>query len=139
VALWHDLSMPSTSVYVSEWVDRPAREVYDYVRDPRNLVHWAHGLGSGVVQVDGKWFMPTPEGQVQVEFAAENPFGVLDHDVTTPSGEVVHVPMRVIPDSRGSEVVFTVRPLPGMTDAELARDAGLVATDLATLKSVLED
>lgn len=130
--------MPSPSVYVSEWIDRPAREVYDYVRDPSNLVHWAQGLGSAVVEVDGAWLMDTPQGQVRVAFAAENPFGVLDHDVTPPSGEVVHVPMRVIPDAEGCEVVFTVRRLPGMTDAELTRDAGLVATDLATLKHLLE-
>jgi len=31
-----------------------------------------------------------------------------------------------------------VRRLPGMTEDELTRDAGLVATDLATLKAVLE-
>jgi hypothetical protein len=35
-------------------------------------------------------------------------------------------------------VVFTLRRAPGMTDAELERDAGLVTADLALLKTVLE-
>ena len=67
-----------------------------------------------------------------------NPFGVLDHEVTLPSGEVVYVPMRVLPDGDGCEVVFTVRRLPDMSDEEFARDAGLVQADLTRLKHVLE-
>ncbi len=71
-------------------------------------------------------------------FAPRNDLGVLDHVVTTPSGAVVHVPMRVVRDGDGAEVVFTVRREPGMTDAEFERDAGLVAADLERLKHLLE-
>jgi len=27
-----------------------------------------------------------------IAFAERNPFGILDHDVTLPTGEVIHVP-----------------------------------------------
>ena len=64
--------------------------------------------------------------------------GVLDHDVTLPSGEVIYNPMRVVPHGDGSEVVFSVRRLPDMSDEDFARDAGLVQADLARLKHVLE-
>jgi hypothetical protein len=40
---------------------------------------------------------------------------VLDHYLTQRSGEVSYVPMRVIADDNGSEVVFTARRRPGMT------------------------
>ena len=130
--------MGPRSRHVSEWINRSAPEVYEYARDPANLVHWAQGLGGSVVEVDGEWFMDSPAGRIRIAFAARNTFGVLDHEVTTPSGDVVQVPMRVIPDGDGCEVLFTVRRLPGMTEDELTRDAGLVATDLATLKAVLE-
>jgi hypothetical protein len=36
-------------------------------------------------------------------------------------------------------VVFTVRRRPGMTEAEFDADAAAVATDLATLKSLVEN
>jgi mannose-6-phosphate isomerase-like protein (cupin superfamily) len=88
--------------------------------------------------VDGHWFVETGSGQVEVAFAQRNPFGVLDHEVTLPSGEVVYVPMRVIPGGSGSEVVFTVRRQPEMSDEEFARDAGLVQADLTRLKRILE-
>lgn len=47
-------------------------------------------------------------------------------------------PMRVMADADHCEVVFTLRRRPGMSDEDLERDAGAVATDLAALKRVLE-
>jgi hypothetical protein len=44
----------------------------------------------------------------------------------------------VVADGNGSEVVFTLRRRPGMTDEEFARDADLVAADLARLRQLLE-
>ena len=55
-------------------------------------------------------------------------FGVLDHVVTTTSGETVAVPMRATSDGAGAEVVFIRAPPAGYgLDAELDRDVGLVA------------
>jgi hypothetical protein len=71
-------------------------------------------------------------------FAPRNAYGVLDHHVTFPSGETFHNPMRVIEGDRGCEVMFTLRRQADMSDEEFARDAGLVAADLARLKRVLE-
>jgi hypothetical protein len=126
------------SKHVDVHIDRTPAEVYAYACEPRNLPSWAAGLGSVVELIDGRWWVQTPAGPAAVAFAPRNELGVLDHLVTTPSGEVVQVPMRVVADGDGAEVVFTVRRQPGMTDEELERDAGLVAADLARLKQVLE-
>jgi hypothetical protein len=77
-------------------------------------------------------------GRVGFAFVPRNEYGVLDHDVTLPTGEVVYNPMRVIADGNGCEVVFTLRRRPGMSDEEFARDADAVAADLSRLKRVLE-
>jgi polyketide cyclase/dehydrase/lipid transport protein len=130
--------MPSESRHITEWIDRPAARVYDFASNPANIPEWAPGLGSAVQNVDGRWFVETGSGQVGVEFAERNELGVLDHDVTLPSGEVVHNPMRVVPDGDGSEVEFVLRRRPGMSDEEFARDEGLVQADLTRLKHILE-
>ncbi|WP_204073318.1 SRPBCC family protein [Planotetraspora phitsanulokensis] len=130
--------MASQSRHISEQIDRHADDVYEYASNPANLPEWAPGLGSSVENVGGRWFVETAGGRVGVAFAERNVYGVLDHDVTLPSGEVVHNPMRVLPDGDGCEVVFTVRRLPGMSDEDFARDAGLVQADLTRLKHVLE-
>ena len=130
--------MAGQSRHLSERVDRSADQVYAYASDPANLPHWAHGLGSAVENVDGQWFVETAGMRVSVAFAPPNDFGVLDHHVTLPTGETVYVPMRVIPDGDGCEVVFTLRRRPGMTDEEFDRDAALVATDLTRLRQAVE-
>jgi hypothetical protein len=135
----HDGGMTSQSWHVSERIDRPAGEVYAYASNPANLPRWAPGLGSSVAQAEGQWFVDTPAGRVRFAFAPQNDLGVLDHYLTLDSGEVIYVPMRVIADGNGSEVVFTVRRRPGMTDDEFKADGDAVAADLASLKRALEE
>jgi uncharacterized protein YndB with AHSA1/START domain len=131
--------MTTESRHLSVFVDRPVAEVYAFVSDPANLPRWAPGLGSEVVQEDGRWFVETTQGRVQVAFAPPNDLGVLDHEVRTADGETVHVPMRAIADGGArTEVVFTLRRAAWMTDADLERDAALVTADLALLKQVVE-
>lgn len=77
-------------------------------------------------------------GRVVFAFVPRNEYGVLDHDVTLPSGETVYNPMRVIADGTNCEVVFTLRHRAEMADDEFEADVDAVATDLASLKRVLE-
>ena len=127
------------SAHVSTTIDRPADEVYAYASDPRNLSSWAAGLAHQDVELlDGVWVVESPMGRVAVEFAPSNQFGVLDHEVTLPSGETVNNPMRVIPNSEGCDVVFTVRRRAGMSETEFAADRDAVAADLATLGDLMQ-
>jgi hypothetical protein len=131
--------MGSRSQHISIGINRPVSEVYDFVADPLNLPRWAAGLaGSGVERDGEQWFTESPMGRVMFTFRPRNDFGVLDHDVTLPSGETVYNPLRVISDGDGCEVVFTVRQRPEMSDEDFERDADAVAKDLATLKSLVE-
>ena len=130
--------MASETKHLTVWIDRQAAEVYEFTADPENLPRWARGLGDSAELVDGQWFVGTSSGRVGVALAERNAFGVLDHDVTLPSGEVIHNPMRVVPDGEGCEVMFHLRRMAGMSDADFARDAGLVQADLVRLKHVLE-
>jgi len=132
----------SESRHISEWIDRRTAEVYGYASDPANLPQWAPGLGSSVEQIDERWFVETSDGRVGFAFVQRNEYGVLDHDVSLPSGEVIYNPMRVIADgSNGTscEVVFTLRRREGVSDEDFNADAATVAADLARLKQVLEE
>jgi hypothetical protein len=128
----------STSRHLSTHIDRPAQDVYDYASNPANTPEWAAGLAGSIDQVAGDWVAESPMGRIVVKFADRNEYGVLDHTVTLPTGDSVYNPMRVIPDDAGSEVIFTIRQRPGMTDADFTRDANAVQADLRTLKNLLE-
>jgi hypothetical protein len=131
--------MTSQTQHVSERISRPADEVYDFASDPANVPRWASGLGTSAEQVDGRWFVDTPAGRVGVVFAPRNEYGVLDHEVTLPSGETIYMPVRVIADGKACEVVFTLRRLPEMSDEDFKRDAETIAADLTRLKRLLEN
>ena len=73
-----------------------------------------------------------------MKLTAPNLFGILDHHVTLPTGETVYNPMRVVGNSDGSEVIFTVYQRPGIADEQFAADVQAVARDLETLRTVLE-
>ncbi|QDU27536.1 Polyketide cyclase / dehydrase and lipid transport [Anatilimnocola aggregata] len=131
------LTHPVRNISVS--IDCSAARVYRFVSDPRNLPQWATAFCKSVREEQGDWIISTPEGEVQIRFAAANELGVLDHVVMLAPGVEVHVPMRVITNGAGSEVLFTLFQLPSMSAAKFAEDAGLVERDLNTLKRVLEE
>ena len=77
---------------------------------------------------------------MRVDFVPANPYGVVDHWVAllTGDGPVVDVPLRVVPNGAGSEVLLTLFQQPGMSDDQFAADEVLVREDLDRLKRVLE-
>ena len=131
--------MVQETVHVSTTIARPTKDVYAYAGDPTNLSDWASGLAHQPVEcIDGQWVADSPLGRVIVAFAPPNDFGILDHDVTLPSGQTVTNPVRVITNGDGCDVVFSVRRQDGMSDDEFAADVDAVRRDLATLRSTLE-
>jgi hypothetical protein len=112
--------------------------VYEFVTNPENLPKWAQGLGRSVRKQGPDWMVDTPQGPMKIRFADKNRFGVVDHYVTTPSGDEVYVPMRVLANGSGSEVIFTLFRPPGMSDEKYAEDMQMVDRDLRALKDLLE-
>jgi hypothetical protein len=127
---------PSRTLSIS--IDRAPAHVAAFIRDPRNLPSWATGLGKSVRQEDDEWFVSTPDGEVRIRFVAENTLGVIDHWVQVAPEVEVHVPMRVLPNASGSEVLFTLFQPVTMPAEKFAADIRLVEQDLAALKRVLE-
>jgi len=77
-------------------------------------------------------------GSVKIEFADKNKLGVLDHDVTLPSGEKAYNPMRVFPNNDGCELIFTPYRRPDITDQMLAEDKEAIVRDLEKLRILFE-
>jgi hypothetical protein len=121
------------SHHVSRVIAASPEAVYDYASDVGNLPRWAAGLAQAAVVREGdSLFVESPMGRVEVRFVERNRFGVLDHDVTLPTGTVVTNPVRVLSHPEGAEVVFTVRQIE-LDDDEFARDIELVTKDLERL------
>lgn len=127
------------SYHVSRVIAATPEAVYKFASNLDNLPKWAAGLAVAEVARDGDVLLvESPMGQVRVRFVERNSFGVLDHDVTLPSGTVVTNPVRVLPHPDGAEMVFTVRQIE-LSDSEFARDVEMVASDLDRLARELGD
>ncbi len=132
MASLYDTRTVSVSIAV-DW-----RRAYDFMHDPHKLPQWASGLAAGIRQEQGRWLAESPMGTVEVRFAPRNDFGVLDHDVVLPSGQVVYNALRVMPNRDGSEVAFTVFRTDDLDAAAFEGAVAHVRQDLDTLKALLE-
>lgn len=119
-------------------IDRDAAEVYDLLSHPENFAKWATGLGTLTGRAGRIWTAETPQGPARIRFTERNGFGVIDHSVTPPSGPKIHIPMRVIANGRGAEVLLTLLRMPGVSEDAFSADAAWVERDLNALQELLE-
>ena len=119
-------------------IDRPFDNVYEFLADPANWNQWAYGLGKNIRRSKDGWIADSDGGIAKVRFTPRNNFGVVDHTVIRPWGQRVYVPMRLIVNGSGCELLFTLFREPRMSDAQFASDTGFVQRDLNGLKRLLE-
>jgi hypothetical protein len=104
-------------------INRRPREVYDFASVPENFPKWATGLGKSLRKMNDEWIAETPQGPMKVRFTERNDFGVLDHYVIPKPDKELYIPMRVIANGTGSELIFTLFRPPDMPDEKYAEDA----------------
>jgi hypothetical protein len=133
------MALPTQTLSIT--VLRPADDVYAFLSVPANFTIWAEGFGAQLEQTDtpGTWRFKMANGKnATAVFTSPNPFRIVDHYVYPGNGQEVFVPLRVVANGEGSEVLFTLFRQPEMTDEMLAADKAAVLKDLANLKKVLE-
>lgn len=116
-------------------VARDWRALYEALWQPESFPFWASGLSTSPLEPDGDaWKAQGPEGPIRIRFTGHNAFGVMDHWVELPNGRVVHVPMRVVANGEGAEVMLTLYRQPGMSEDAFRRDQDWVRRDLQHLR-----
>jgi hypothetical protein len=127
-----------TAQTVSVSINRPFEEAYEFAHQPANFSLWAVGMGADLRPgMGGIWLAETPQGAAEITFTPRNEHGVLDHTVRLPQGRV-YVPLRIVKNEGGCEVMLTVFRQEQMSDMQFNSDLDAVTRDLATLKSLLE-
>lgn len=112
--------------------------VYDFISNLENLPRWAPKTFPSIKEMNGEWVVETQQGKIKVVLTERNNFGILDHHVKLTSGVEIYIPMRVIKNANGSEVMLTVFQIPEMTDEVFVKDVETVEKDLNHLKTIIE-
>ncbi len=129
--------LPARTFSVS--IAMPWQALYEQIWRPEVFPKWAAGLSETDLHASGDhWEAQGPDGPIRIRFTPHNEFGVMDHVVDTGEGEDVHVPLRVIANGEGAEVVLTLFRQPGMSEERFAADIKLVNRDLKALKAMVE-
>ncbi|SNS21433.1 hypothetical protein SAMN06295912_102301 [Sphingomonas laterariae] len=128
--------LPSRTFSVS--IDRDWQALYDRIWRPEFFPKWASGLAQSELRQDKRgWLTDGAEGPVRIRFTPHNDHGVMDHWVELEDGSEVYVPLRVIQNGRGAEVMLTLFRQPDMDDERFSADAKWVVRDLKRLKEVV--
>ena len=129
--------LPSRTYSVS--IKREWRALYEQIWRPEFFARWASGLADSEFRQEGDvWLATGPEGPIRIRFTAHNDYGVMDHVVDPGDGVEIHVPLRVIANGEGAEVMLTLFRQPDMDDERFAADARWINKDLARLKTLIE-
>jgi hypothetical protein len=127
-----------TAQTVSVSINRPFDEAYEFAHQPANFALWAEGMGEDLRPgMGGIWLAETSQGPAEITFTPRNEHGVLDHTVRLAQGRI-YVPLRIVQNGHGCEVMLTVFRQEQMSDLQFNNDLDAVARDLATLKGLLE-
>jgi hypothetical protein len=129
---------PAEARHVSVSIARNAQQAYATLWAPESFLKWASGLAASMKKVGGEWIVQGPDGPAKVRFSERNAYGMLDHWVVLQSGEEIHIPVRILPNGDGCELMLTIFRRPGRSDADFAADADWVMRDLMAAKKLLE-
>jgi hypothetical protein len=111
------------SITIGISIDRDWRDLYEAIWRPAAFPSWASGLSNASLVRQGEiWTAQGPEGPIQIRFTDRNEFGVMDHWVDLGGGRVVYVPLRIVANGSGAEVLLTLFRQPEMSDAKFAQD-----------------
>ncbi|ORM52311.1 polyketide cyclase [Pantoea conspicua] len=115
------------------WLD-----LYETIWKPEFFPKWASGLTNSTLEPEGnRWRARGPQGTVKIRFTPHNPFGVMDHWVDTGFGKEIYMPMRVIANEQGAEVMVTVYRQPLTSEDKFKQDIEWVSKDLEKLNQLL--
>lgn len=127
--------LPARTYSIS--IDRDWRALYAEIWRPEYFAKWASGLAeSELRESSGEWLADGPEGPIRIRFTPHNDYGVMDHVVNAGTDAEIHIPLRVVQNGAGAEVMLTLFRQPGMSDEKFSADAKWINRDLHALKAL---
>lgn len=120
--------------------DAPRAKAFEVISNVENLPKWAVAFCRGLERRGGRWWVKTPEGELQFRIDADSKTGVVDMYVGPTEDQMQLAPARVVglPDGR-SLFLFTLIQYPGMSDeAFKAQCVPLVEREFPELRRLVE-
>ena len=89
-------------------ITRSADETYALLSVPENFARCLWGRRGALRPAGADWTVDTAEGRLKLRLSERNSFGVLDYSLMQASGTTLYVPLRVVANDEGCELVMTL-------------------------------
>lgn len=129
--------LPSRTLSVS--INHSWQALYEWIWRPEFFTKWASGLAESDLRKEGDaWLADGADGPIRIRFTPHNDHGIMDHWVDTGSASAIAIPMRIIANGDGAEVLLTLFRQPDIDDERYSADVKWVMRDLKRLKALIE-
>ncbi len=128
------LSSHTLSVAIPRnWVD-----LYETIWQPAYFPKWLSALNQGELQPDGdRWQGNGAGGPVKVRFSEHNPWCIMDFYINGGYSKEIFVPMRIVANESGSQLLLTLFRQPLQSDDKFAAELDVARGDLEKLRALL--
>ena len=131
------------SEVVKVTIDKPFEEVTRYVSDPSSAHEWATEFFGGPLRaVEGEEYIatvPMMGGEVRYRQDVDAKRGVVDVYIAPKGADFgPPLPVRVVPNGDGADVLWTLARFPGTPDEAWQAGLGSMERELYNLKRLLE-
>lgn len=121
----HTLSLSITR----HWLD-----LYETIWKPEYFPKWVSQLGEAPLQAEGSyWKAKGPDGTLKVRFSEHNTYGVMDYWIDNGFGKEIYMPMRIVPNQEGAQVLLTHFRQPLTSDEKFQQELALLEQNLQRL------
>ncbi|AUX95273.1 polyketide cyclase [Mixta gaviniae] len=125
----HTLSL----TIMRHWLD-----LYETVWKPEFFPKWVSAIGDAPLQPEGNiWKARGADGVIKVRFTEHNAFGVMDHWLDNGFGKEIYMPMRIVPNQEGAQVLLTLFRQPFTSDEKFRQELATIEQDLQKLHQLV--
>ena len=113
--------------------------VFTFLSDIQNLPKWATGFAQAVKEVDGKFKVITPDGEIFFRMESDIQTGIIDMYCGDSEDEMAYFPSRVIslPDGNSAYHITNFQ-WPGITDEMFATENEILAEEFKNIRQLVE-
>jgi len=113
--------------------------LFTFLSNIQNLPKWATGFAREVKEVDRKFKVVTPDGEIFFRMESDINTGIIDMYCGDSENELAYFPSRVI-DLPGDNSAFHITNFqwPGITDEMFETENAILAEEFENIKQLLE-
>lgn len=121
----HTLSLTITR----HWLD-----LYETIWKPEYFPKWVSQFGEAPLQAEGSyWKVKGADETLKVRFSEHNSYGVMDYWIDNGFGKEIYMPMRIVPNQEGAQVLVTHFRQPFTSDEIFQQELALLEQNLQRL------